>query len=347
MAKAPDMTAEPELRAIGGLIGHRAALARSQARLAAGRFPPVLILSGMKGVGKGLLASTMAAGLFCDTADACGRCPGCRQVAAGEHPELLALYNRQGRDPAALINDDAKALQKFIALRPSQIGLSAGLRERLGATGLELAKVVIVEDFERFNAAAQNRLLKTLEEPPSYAHFILTTSEPEAVLATIRSRAQVERLHGLSREETAALLAELKTSARFDDGEFALLEALLSRHPLPLGYGARLIADYGEDFLTLLTLMGRCIHKGAQVSASERSQLAKIIKERKIPVLVLQQFFELELHAGYRQYFVASKAEPPSIGRLLYRRAQLSAIKKKLVATTNSQLVLETLLYGR
>lgn len=352
MAKAPNISADlrDKSREVGSLIGHRAVQARSFARIASGRFAPVTILTGMKGVGKGLLASTIAAGFFCDTADACGRCPGCMKVAAGEHPELLALYNRQGRDPATLVNDDAKALQEFIALRPSHIGITPALKERLAATedrpAIELAKVVIVEDFERFNHAAQNRLLKTLEEPPSYAHFILTTSEPEAVLATIRSRAQLQRVNGLSHDETAELLAKIKAEATGDDGEFALIEALLSRHPLPLGYGARLIADYGEDFLTMVKLLGRCIQQGASVTASDRTQLLKIIKERKIPVLVLWQFFELELHSGYRRHF-ADSAEPPSVGRMLYRRGQLTAIKNKLVATTNAQLVAETLLFGR
>lgn len=358
MATAPYMSADPrdqsrdQRRDIASLIGHRAVKARSLARIASGRFAPVTILSGMKGIGKGLLSSTIAAGFFCDTATACGRCPGCQKVAAGEHPELFALYNRQGRDPATLLNDDANTLKEFIALRPSHIGLTSELTARLAATAerpaIELAKVVIVEDFERFNHAAQNRLLKTLEEPPSYAHFILTTSEPEAVLATIRSRAQLQRVSGLNHDETAELLAKIKGEAASDDGEFALIEALLSRHPLPLGLGARLIADYGEDFLTMVKLLGRCIHQSSSVSASDRTQLLKIIKERKIPVLVLWQFFELELHLGYRQFFVEpAGVTPPSVGRLLYRRDRLTAIKNKLVATTNSQLVAETLLFGR
>lgn len=333
---------EPALRDIGALIGHKALLARCLARISAGRFPPVMILSGMKGVGKGLLATKLAAALYCDTADACGTCPGCRRVMASEHPELLALYNRQGHDPAALNNDDAKQLQSFMALRPSQIGLSEAFRERLAASGRDLAKVVIIEDFDRFNGVAQNRLLKTLEEPPPYARFILTTSEPEAILATIRSRSQTELVSGLSSSETAQLLALLRSSGQQVDEDFALLEQLLERHPVPLGYGARLVASYGEDFMTLLTLLSRCIRQGSQVAAADRVALIKLVKDRKIPVLVLWQFFELELNLQYRE-----QANTPAVARMMVRRSQLSAIKNQLVATSNGQLMLETLLFGR
>lgn len=334
------------------LVGHRAVRHRSVARIKAGRLPPVLILAGTGGVGKGLLASTLAAALFCDTGEGCGRCPGCQKVSADDHPELLAFYNRQGEDPVRLANDDAKAIQEFIELRPSQIGQSAALQQRLKDGGQALAKVVIVEDFDRFNSVAQNRLLKTLEEPPSYLHFILTTSEPEAILPTIRSRAQLERVNGLSGDETAELLAQLRSAAssqQESDEDFLLLEQLLSRHPLPLGYALRLVKEYGSDFIRFLEDLGRGISEGSRMAGSDRVALLKRVKDSKIPVLVLLQFFELELNLGYRNQLANGHGRSAAVpvGRMLYRRAALAAVKAKVVPTTNGQLVIETLLFGR
>lgn len=339
-------------REFTALVGHRAVLQRSLARIKAGTLPPVLILAGTGGVGKGLLASTLAAGLFCDTGQGCGVCPGCQKVIADDHPELLAFYNRQGEDPVRLANDDAKAIQEFIALRPSQIGQSPALQERLKGAGHTLAKVVIVEDFDRFNTVAQNRLLKTLEEPPSYLHFILTTSEPEAILATIRSRSQLERVNGLSADETAMLLTQLKSAESSEQGggdDFAVLEQLLSRHPLPLGYALRLVKEYGSDFIGFLEDLSRGIAEGPRMAGSDRVALIKRVKDCKIPVLVLLQFFELELNLGYRKQLATARGRLASaqVGRLLYRRNALAAIKAKVVPTTNGQLVVETLLFGR
>lgn len=343
-------------RDFAALIGHSAVKERTFTRVARGQFPPVVIFEGTKGVGKGLLASAVAAAFYCDTASACGECPGCRQVATGDHPELLTFYNRQGEDPPRLANDDAKAIQDFVALRPSQIGLSPQLQQRLAklAPHQGLAKVVVVEDFDRLNAVAQNRLLKTLEEPPSYAHFILTTSEPEAILATIRSRAQTERVNALNIRETAQLLEQWRPVLAAE-GDFALLERLLSRHPLPIGYAARLIADYGEDFLLALEELSHGIAHGSQLPARERVSLLRRIKDRKIPVLVLLQFFELELNLDFKRHAGAagSLGQGPGprsaawVGRMLYRREALAAIRSAAGPTTNGQLVLENLLFGR
>ncbi|MDX6559010.1 MAG: polymerase subunit delta, partial [Blastocatellia bacterium] len=83
------------------------------------------------------------------------------------------------------------------------------------------ARVFIVEDADTMNDQAANALLKTLEEPPATSHLILTTCNPTALLATIRSRCQVIRFAPIAAEEVERFLIEEKNV----DGEDARLLA--------------------------------------------------------------------------------------------------------------------------
>src|SRR5207249_8857117 len=72
------------------------------------------------------------------------------------------------------------------------------------------ARVFIVEDADYMNESAAAALLKTLEEPPPTSHLILTTSNPTALLPTIRSRCQTIRFAPIPREAIEAFLIEEK-----------------------------------------------------------------------------------------------------------------------------------------
>src|SRR5262249_61640176 len=68
--------------------------------------------------------------------------------------------------------------------------------------------VVLIDDADALVPAAQNALLKTLEEPPSSSVFILVTSRPDVLLPTVRSRCPMLRFHPLGSEEIAAVLVD-------------------------------------------------------------------------------------------------------------------------------------------
>lgn len=134
-----------------------------------GRLPQALLLTGEADTMP--LARALAAALLCtqrqDGQPACGSCHACRKVAQDIHPDLTIL------DEHDIKVDTIRALRASICVRPND-----GAR-----------RVSIICHAERMNAAAQNALLKTLEEPPAYAFFILTAQKPEALLPTILSRA--------------------------------------------------------------------------------------------------------------------------------------------------------------
>jgi DNA polymerase-3 subunit delta' len=154
-------------------------LSRSVAR---GTLPPSLIFAGPSGTGKRLTAVAVAQALNCldpqssDTrdstrgpVDACGVCAACLRIARGVHPDVLVV---EPGDSGAIKIDQVREVVDRAAFRPFE-----GRR-----------RVVIIDDADALVPAAQNALLKTLEEPPSSSVFILLTSRPDVLLPTVRSR---------------------------------------------------------------------------------------------------------------------------------------------------------------
>ncbi|MGD9762716.1 MAG: DNA polymerase III subunit delta' [Candidatus Binatia bacterium] len=177
------------------IYGHEDVWARLNALLAADRLPHALLFLGAPGIGKSLVAQRLAARLACtDAAPPCGACAGCRQLLAGSHPDVLAISapergRRETRKKEIGI-EQARALKRFVQLQ----AVSAA------------RKIAIVDDADRLSIAAQNALLKTLEEPPGHAAIVLITATPGALLPTVRSRCQRIAFRPLSDDDVVAAL---------------------------------------------------------------------------------------------------------------------------------------------
>ena len=174
------------------------------------RHAHALLLHGPRGVGQLELALTLAQAWLCEapmpsSADAaeanreprpCGQCASCRLVQARSHPDLLVLLPEALREPLGWnLNDaDDAAADKASKAKPSKEIKVDAVRAAVAFAQITSArgrcKVVVVYPAERMNEVAANTLLKTLEEPPGVARFVLACAEPDALLATIRSRCQ-------------------------------------------------------------------------------------------------------------------------------------------------------------
>ena len=196
------------------VIGHRrivALLARSVAR---DSLPPSLVFAGPAGVGKRLTATALAQALNCLKTqngvqavpqdglavplDACGTCAACTRIARGVHPEVLVL---EPGDTGSIKIEQVREVVDRASYRPFE-----GRR-----------RVVIFDEADTLVPAAQNALLKTLEEPPSQSVFILVTARPDVLLPTVRSRCPRLNFRPLSPNEIAGALVvrgETETAAR-------------------------------------------------------------------------------------------------------------------------------------
>lgn len=122
------------------------------------------------------LAQKLAAAMVC-TGDEppCGVCPHCRKAGAGIHPDIrsIVLETREQVKSVRVLCSDAYT-------QPNEAP----------------CKVYLYTNAELLSEQSQNALLKTIEEGPSYAAFLLLTSAPDALLATIRSRCEELRAMG-------------------------------------------------------------------------------------------------------------------------------------------------------
>jgi DNA polymerase III subunit delta' len=161
----------------------------------ADRMPHALLLLGTPGIGKTRYLQALAAALLCESpaADrrACGRCDACGWVAAGTHPDLRVLtypVDEDGKVGKEIKVDQVRALSDFLVVSGHRGG----------------RRVVLIDPADAMNAVTANTLLKTLEEPGDGLVFLLASSRPDAIPATIRSRCQVRVLEGPGMEVASA-----------------------------------------------------------------------------------------------------------------------------------------------
>ena len=186
--------------------GHRALIRLMARAVARGSLPPSLILAGPDGVGKRLVAAALAQALNCEEPvrgdapegapedaagslpiDACGRCRACERIAREAHPDVLVLG---AENDVAITVDEVRSAVGETRYRPFE-----GRR-----------RVLVINDADRLVPQAQNALLKTLEEPPAAAQFLLVTARSDRLLATVRSRCQRIGFGYLGTPELADLL---------------------------------------------------------------------------------------------------------------------------------------------
>ena len=187
------------------ILGQSTAIEALTAAMSSGRLAHSLVFAGPAGVGKSTTARALAAWWLCENAgkplaaksrksaapshNACGSCPSCRLMDTGTHPDyhlitrqLIRYHDKTGK---------SKGIDLSIqVLRPELIE-PAGRKSSLGH-----GKAFVIEEAHLMNAAAQNGILKTLEEPPGSADdrgtlIILLADQPESLLPTIRSRCRI------------------------------------------------------------------------------------------------------------------------------------------------------------
>lgn len=211
------------------LYGHDALRTRLADQARAGTLPASLLLQGPAGIGKQRLALWLGQVLLCEAEERpCGLCQHCRYSLQLQHPDLRWFFPRKnlGSD-----TDPEEAREEYDAAVKERVDANGLYARPDGSAGIyiyvtrllvQLAskspamahrKVFVIGDAERMvpqvgNPEAANALLKLLEEPPADTTFILTSSEPGALLPTIRSRVVAVRMAPLNEATMRRFVAD-------------------------------------------------------------------------------------------------------------------------------------------
>ena len=159
---------------------------------ASGRSSHAYLFLGGAGAGKRLIANTFAKALQCEGEKRpCDSCKSCHAFNHGNHPDVI-YFQPLKNGKTYTIEDVREQLLETVDLKPFRYE----------------KKIYIIEKADTLNIQSQNALLKTLEEPPAHAVFLLLAERAEAFLPTILSRVVVMKIRPLSAETIADYLMQ-------------------------------------------------------------------------------------------------------------------------------------------
>lgn len=157
-----------------------------------GKISHAYILNGEKGSGRKMLADAFSRALLCEgklSFEACGICKSCLQAESDNHPDIHRLTHEK---MSISVDDIREQINNDIAIKPYSGDY----------------KIYIIPDAAKMTEQAQNALLKTMEEPPSYAVILLITDNISHLLPTIQSRCVTLNTKPVNKEQIADYLAK-------------------------------------------------------------------------------------------------------------------------------------------
>ena len=163
------------------VVGHKDILKYISSAVENNRVSHAYILNGERGSGKKMLANLFATTLLCESGNSepCGKCHSCKQAESGNHPDIIRVTHEK---PNSISVDDIR----------TQVNNTVDIKPYQGPY-----KVYIIPQADMMTPQAQNAILKTIEEPPSYAVFLLLTENAETLLPTINSRCVMLKLRNI------------------------------------------------------------------------------------------------------------------------------------------------------
>ena len=221
--------------------------------LTSGRIAHAYLFAGPRGTGKTSTARILAKALNCEhgsTPNPCGVCDNCRRIAEGSSMDVFEIDAASNRGI-----DEIKTLRDQLAFTPVDCRY----------------KVYIIDEVHMLTTEAFNALLKTLEEPPSHVIFILATTDPHKIPATIHSRCQRFDFRRVTVDEIVEHLAMVAKGSGLEVEQEAL----------------RLIAIQSEGGMRdALSLLDQCGVMAKQITAATVREVLGIVGREALRELV-------------------------------------------------------------
>lgn len=236
------------------LVGQQAVKTALSNALTSGRIAHAYLFSGPRGTGKTSTARILAKALNCEngpTPHPCGQCLNCERITAGTSMDVFEIDAASNRGI-----EEIKSLREQLAFAP--------VNGRY--------KIYIIDEVHMLTTEAFNALLKTLEEPPAHVIFILATTDPHRIPATIHSRCQRFDFRRVTVDEIAEHLALVAEKSGINADEDAL----------------RLIAIQAEGGMRdALSLLDQCGVMAQQVTVQTVREVLGIVGREALRELVL------------------------------------------------------------
>ncbi len=154
------------------VVGQQHVTRTLQNAVRSGRVAHAYLFSGSRGVGKTTVARILAKALNCadgPTPEPCGECDSCRRIATGDDLDVMEIDGASNRGI-----DQVRDLRQNVGLAPAH----------------SRYKIYYIDEVHMLTEPAFNALLKTLEEPPQHVKFIFSTTDPQKLPETVKSRCQ-------------------------------------------------------------------------------------------------------------------------------------------------------------
>ena len=185
------------MKSFDDVIGQKQTVDHLRNAIRFGKISNAYIISGERRCGKQFIADIFAAALECEetqkdpehNTDPCGKCHSCIQASTRNQPDIIYL-TRSEKSKIISVDDIREQVNHTVAIKPYS----------------SRYKIYIINEAEKMNQVAQNALLKTIEEPPEYAVFLLLTSNVNALLPTVLSRCVTLQMKPVSDDEVRKYL---------------------------------------------------------------------------------------------------------------------------------------------
>lgn len=246
------------------IVGYEDIKNHFQNAIQSGKLSHAYILEGDSGMGKKLLAGTIAKVISCEEGkkDACDECISCKLFDTKNHPDIIHV--RATKKTGIGVDDIRELINKDVGIKPYMFK----------------EKIYILHEAEKMTVQAQNALLKTIEEPPSYVRFILLAKGVHQFLPTILSRCVRIKLKPQSDE----VIRNYLENRLFIAKKSAKLYATFARGNIGRAIVLKDSEDFKdmrEDIIEFMSIMA----KGNKIDALEAVILFDKYKDNQIEFL--------------------------------------------------------------
>lgn len=296
------------------IVGHQDIIENLKESMRRGKVSHAYIFSGEKGSGKKMLAGAFAMALECGELpdEACLTCASCHKAGSGNHPDII--YVTHDKPGTITVDEIREQVVETAELKPYE----------------SRYKIYIIADADKMTVQAQNALLKTIEEPPSYAVFLLLATSAEALLQTVISRCVVLDMKPLSQAVIKEFLVQSHNVSAYE----ADIAAAFSQGNI----GRALEAVLGEKFMTMTEQIVILLRRVENASTTELVDFVRGIASEKQNA---QEYLDM-LTLWFRDVLMFKATR--DIDRLVFKK-EISDIKEQAEKASYSgiQEVLESL----